>query len=151
MSKHIETINSIIAQLVDLRDNGLKPTIIISATSTKKVYPTPGPREFWVKKNCEEASSSVSSKKEFKKQHPKAYFASVKYGYIDEFFPSKKPRKYKRKYPVGFLTLEKVTEIASKYKGRGAFFKGDTPAYQWAHYRGLLDTLFPKPNHVEIV
>jgi hypothetical protein len=137
--KYTETINSIIAQLVDLRDNGIASPVI----PEKKSYPEPGPKEFWVKIKCKEASRSVSKLKDFKKNHPKAYAAAKKYGWLEELYPLMNRRSHVRKYPQGFMTVKTVTEIANLYKTRSEFRQKDEPAYNYAHRNKFIDTLFP--------
>jgi hypothetical protein len=141
--KHIETINSIITQLIDLRDNGITSLVI----PEKKLYPEPGPNEPWTKDVCKAALKHFPKENAFKINFPKAYVAINRYGWFDEFFPAakakRKRKKYTLAYPKGTLTVGFVTEIANRYKTRSEFYKADESAYNYAHRNKFIDTLFP--------
>lgn len=98
------------------------------------------PYGYWKnKEHCIEEAKKYKSKKEFQTKNQSAYWASLKYGYLEEM-----PWLVKRKVSKrGSLKNNKegIFEEAKKYKTRGEFQKNNKSAYSAALKYGWLDEM----------
>jgi hypothetical protein len=102
------------------------------------------PFNYWKdKEHCIEESKKYNSRNEFRKGNQSAYWASLKYGYIDEMDWLTKRKSVKR----GFLkNKELILEEARKYNSRSEFRKNNRNFYEAACRYGYLDEIGWTPN-----
>lgn len=118
----------------------------------KKLYPTPGPDEFWDKETCKEALKRFKTPKVFKENFPKGYEAIIKYGWHKELFPGKsilkaRKGKYDRPYPNHYWeNNDNLMNVVNKYKSTSELKRGCKQAYSYAERRGILHTFYPLPH-----
>ena len=108
--------------------------IINEFTWLKKVEKLPF--GYWRdKKHCMEEAKKYSSKKEFQKNNQSAYWASLKYGYLDEMTWLSKRKSTKR----GLLKDKSlILTEGKKYATKSEFEKNNRSAYEAARRYGWL-------------
>lgn len=98
----------------------------------------------WSYDNCKEEASKYSSRSEFREKSKTAYFISVYYCWLNDFFPH--PNKPKRTKKI--WTKEECAEIAAQCNGRIEFCKKKASAYRYAQQQGWLDEFFGVKNKI---
>ena len=86
----------------------------------------------------------ISSRSEFREKSKTAYFISVYYCWLNDFFPH--PNKPKRTKKI--WTKEECAEIAAQCNGRIEFCKKKASAYRYAQQQGWLDEFFGVKNKI---
>ena len=98
------------------------------------------PFGYWKnKEHCIEEAKKYKSKKEFQTKNQSAYWASLKYGYLEEM-PWLVKRKVSKRGSFK-NNKEGIFEEAKKYKTRGEFQKNNKSAYSAALKYGWLDEM----------
>ena len=97
------------------------------------------PFGYWKdKEHCMEEAKKYTSKKEFQQNCQSAYWASLKYGYLEEMVWLAKKKKKKK----GLLTnKDYVMEEAKKYKSRSEMLRKNRSIYEAAHRYGWIDEM----------
>lgn len=106
------------------------------------------PFGYWKKKeNCIEEAKKYKTKKEFQKNNQSAYWASLKYGYLDEMSWLVKNKVSKK---GSLQNKEQILEESKKYKTRTEFMKANKSMYDAAQRYGYLKEMVwlpeQKPN-----
>ena len=91
----------------------------------------------WNKKTCYEESKKYKSRRAFRNGNRGAYNASLRNGWLDEWFGE-------TKNTLVPLSKEKCYEIAKGYSSRGELYINNRRAYRCLHKNGLLNELFDK-------
>jgi len=110
------------------RRYGILDDVCNHMTSGKK------PSRIWTREKVEKIISSCKTLKDFRINHPKAYNATMRYGWTDAL---EKLRRTVR--PSNYWTFEVVEEEASNYNTRTAFNRNSKVAYMAAWNNGWLD------------
>ena len=91
------------------------------------------PNGYWTRENCYNEAKKYSSRSEYKSGCQTAYYKSLKYNWMDDYFwfnESATKEKWNQ---------QTCYEEAKKYKSRGEFAKGNSPAYNKAWKNNWLD------------
>ena len=97
------------------------------------------------KEHVMEEAKKYTSKKEFQKNNQSAYWAALKYGYLEEM-PWLVKNKVTKK---GILTKEYVLNESKKYKTRNEFRKCNKSAYEAAQRNGYLKEMVWLPKQAD--
>lgn len=102
------------------------------------------PFNFWKdKKHCIEESKKYNSRNEFRKNNQSAYWASLKYGYLEDMTWLSK----RKTAPKGSLkNKELIMEEGRKYKTRGEFEKYNKQLYSAACRYGYIEEMYWMPK-----
>jgi len=95
----------------------------------------------WNKETCEKESKKYDKISDFMRKSKGAYSTTMKYGWIDEFFPIR--RKSKDGY---WNNKELCREEAKKYKNRSEFCYGSWAAYNYSNINKWLDEFYPSKS-----
>lgn len=101
-------------------------------------------RLYWTLEKLQQAANLCKTRGEFATEHADAYYAAHKRGLIDTIFELHENKGFKFK-PSGYWTLERIQEIANKYKTRGEMSSEEPTAYDAALRLMVLDQIFS--NH----
>ena len=93
---------------------------------------------YWTKEKCKEVALLCKYRNEFNKRYKVAYVISSRNGWLTEICSN---MEYDNVTPPYFWTKEKCKEVASKYRSRSDFQRGDYNVYRRAYDNEWLDEI----------